>query len=37
MSFGGGNTTGGGGSAQNVTVNPYAPSQPALNQIRLIL
>jgi len=33
MSFGGGNTTGGGGSAQNVTVNPYAPSQPALNQI----
>ena len=33
MSFGGGNTTGGGGQAQNVTVNPYAPSQPALNQI----
>ena len=33
MSFGGGNTSGGGGTAQNVTVNPYAPSQPALNQI----
>mgnify|MGYP003670627800 FL=1 len=33
MSFGGGNTSGGGGKAQNVTVNPYAPSQPALNQI----
>ena len=31
MSFGGGNT--GGGSVQTQGVNPYAPAQPALNQI----
>ena len=32
MSFGGGNNTGGGGT-QDVNVQPYAPAQPALNQI----
>ncbi len=32
MSFGGG-SSGGGGQVQNQTVNPYAPAQPALNQI----
>ena len=31
MSFGGGSS--GGGQVQNTTVNPYAPAQPALNQI----
>jgi len=31
MSFGGGSS--GGGQVQNQTVNPYAPAQPALNQI----
>jgi len=31
MSFGGGNS--GGGQVQNTTVSPYAPAQPALNQI----
>ena len=33
MSFGGGSSGGGGGQVQNQTVNPYAPAQPALNQI----
>ena len=32
MSFGGGNNSGGGGT-QDVNVQPYAPAQPALNQI----
>ena len=32
MSFGGGSNTGGGGT-QDVNVQPYAPAQPALNQI----
>ena len=31
MSFGGGSS--GGGTVQNQSVNPYAPAQPALNQI----
>ena len=31
MSFGGGSSSG--GQVQNQTVNPYAPAQPALNQI----
>ncbi len=31
MSFGGGSS--GGGQVQNTSVNPYAPAQPALNQI----
>lgn len=31
MSFGGGSS--GGGQVQNTTVSPYAPAQPALNQI----
>ncbi len=31
MSFGGGSSSG--GQVQNTTVNPYAPAQPALNQI----
>ncbi len=31
MSFGGGSS--GGGQVQNTTVNPYAPAEPALNQI----
>jgi hypothetical protein len=33
MSFGGGGSSGGGSGTTVTTVNPYAPAQPALNQI----
>ena len=33
MSFLGGGSGGGGGGTQNVVAEPYAPAQPALNQI----